>query len=106
MNLTSSDNVVLLNCPLYVDQIEYISQDFRIERAFYISGNENAVTSWRESFCAQGGGDSNTRNKLFSEHIERLQPIVVHFSRLGKLEQFDVIDTPKPAMLQHMIGRA
>merc|ERR1719498_1931187 len=49
VNLTSSDNLVLLNCPMYVDQIEYIMKEFRIDRVFYINGNEKAVATWRDA---------------------------------------------------------
>merc|ERR1740130_1025540 len=107
VSLTSSDNLVLLACPMYVDQIEYITKEFRIDRVFYISGNESAVQSWRDAFCQQGGDeDSASLARMFNDNIERLEPIVTHFSKLGKLEQFDVIDTPKPQMLQHMIEQA
>jgi adenylate kinase family enzyme/nucleoside diphosphate kinase len=106
VNLTSSDNLVLLNCPMYVDQIEYITKEFRIDRVFYINGDSKAVSSWRDAYSKTGGEDSSAFVKVFNDHIERLEPIVVHFSRLGKLEQFDVVDTPKPKMLQHMITQA
>jgi len=94
--------VVMLSCPMYVDQIEYITKEFRIDRVFYISGNEKAVATWRDAFCEDG----IQLPRMFNEIIERLEPIVTHFSRLGKLEQFDVIDTPKPQMLKHMIEQA
>jgi adenylate kinase family enzyme/nucleoside diphosphate kinase len=106
VSLTSSDNLVLLNCPMYVDQIEYINKEFRIDRVFYINGDAKAVGGWRDSFCKKDGEDTATLTKVFNDHIERLEPIVVHFSRLGKLEQFDVVDTPKPKMLQHMVEQA
>merc|ERR1711865_822116 len=53
INLTSSDNLVLLNRPMYVDQVEYITREFRIDRVFYISGNEKAVAAWRDMYCQQ-----------------------------------------------------
>jgi len=107
VNLTCSDNIVMLSCPMYVDQIEYIMKEFRIDRVFYISGNEKAVATWRDAFCQQGAGaDATQLARSFNENIERLEPIVTHFSKLGKLEQFDVIDTPKPQMLKHMIEQA
>jgi len=100
-NLTSSENMVILNCPMYVDQIEYITKEFRINRVFYISGSEKAVGTWKDGFCQQGGEE-----RVFNEFAERLEPIIIHFSRLGKLEQFDVIETPKPKMLAHMIEQS
>merc|ERR1719375_1574673 len=107
VNLTSSDNLVLLNCPMYVDQIEYISKEFRIDRVFYINGDAKAVASWRDNFCQQAGGDGSTQaSRTFNESIERLEPIVTYFSKLGKLEQFDVIETPKPKMLQYMVEQS
>jgi hypothetical protein len=106
-NLTCSDNLVLLNCPMYVDQIEYITKAFRINRVFYIKGNSNAVASWRETFVQRGGGeDPSQKAKAFNECAERLDPIVVHFSRSGKLEQFDVNETPKPEWLTKKIRQA
>jgi hypothetical protein len=106
-NLTSSRSLVLLNCPMYVDQIEYLQKEFCIDRVFYISGNEKAVAGWSEAYCQQGGDqDRNTLAKVFNESNDRLELITTHFSRLGKLERFDVIDTPKPKMLQHMVEQA
>jgi len=102
VNLTSSDSLVILNCPMYVDQVEYITKEFRIDRVYYISGNEKAVSTWRDSFCSGGGGNE----KAFNDHIDRLVPIVTQFSKLGKLEQFDVIETPKQKVLANMIEQA
>jgi adenylate kinase family enzyme len=104
VSLTSSDSLVLLNCPMYVDQIDYITQEFRIDRVFYIKGSEQAVSTWRESFCQSGTDEGKIR--LFNDFTERLEPMVTHFSRLGKLEQLDVIETPKPKMLEYMIEQA
>jgi adenylate kinase family enzyme len=107
VNLTSSENLVLLNCPMYVDQLEYIAKDFRIDRVFYINGDEKAVETWREQYCKLSRyEDSSTPTRLFNENIDRLDPIVVHFSRLGKLEQFDVIETPRPEVLEKMVEQA
>ena len=44
-NLTSSDALVLENCPMYVDQVELIQQDFKIDKVFYLAGNEQAVAT-------------------------------------------------------------
>mmetsp|Transcript_97952 Transcript_97952/g.153175 ORF Transcript_97952/g.153175 Transcript_97952/m.153175 type:complete len:1502 (-) Transcript_97952:162-4667(-) len=108
VNLTCSDNLVLLNCPMYVDQIEYITNEFRIDRVFYINGNTNAISGWREAFVQQGGGEesSGQRTKLFNECLERLEPIVVRFSRMGKLDQLDVNETPKQEWLATKIRQA
>jgi len=107
VNLTCSDSLVVLNCPTYVDQIEYITAQFRIDRVFYINGNAQAVSAWREDFVKRGGGEDDPAqlSKTFNEYVERLEPVVVHFSRLGKLEQLDVNETPKPEWLTQKIGQ-
>lgn len=102
--LTCSRSLVITSCPMYVDQIEYIAKEFRIDRVFYINGDEKALETWRDSFCQQRPGEDPAQlGKMFNEHIERLQPIVTHFSRLGKLQQFDVRETPDAKKLASMI---
>merc|ERR1719277_2688536 len=39
-NLTCSDNLVIENCPSHVDQIEHLAAEFRIDKVFYIAGDE------------------------------------------------------------------
>merc|ERR1719482_507094 len=80
VNLTCSDNLVILNCPMYVDQIECITKEFRIDRVFYISGNEKAVSAWRGVYCQQGDADDSQLGKAFDDQVNRLAPIVTHFS--------------------------
>jgi len=107
VSVTCSDNLVIMNCPRYVDQIDYITKAFRIDRVFYISGNSNAITAWRDNFVQQGGGeDGNQRTQLFNECAERLGPIVVRFSRAGKLDQIDVNETPKQEWLTTKVRQA
>ena len=36
--------------PRYVDQIELIEQEFRIEKVYYIQGSEQAEAAWAEEF--------------------------------------------------------
>ena len=38
--------------------------------------------------------ESATASKKFSDLQSRLPPIVAHFARLGKLEKFEVNETP------------
>ena len=38
--------------------------------------------------------ESATASKKFQDLKERLPPIVAHFARLGKLEKFEVSETP------------
>mmetsp|Transcript_102777 Transcript_102777/g.219818 ORF Transcript_102777/g.219818 Transcript_102777/m.219818 type:complete len:1208 (+) Transcript_102777:28-3651(+) len=95
VNLTSSDFLVLENCPMYVDQIEYLSKEFRIDRVFYIAGNADAVAGWKDSFVRASKSDDPSREaRAFEERQERLDPIVSYFSKLGKLERMDVGGTP------------
>jgi len=103
LNLTSSDALVIENCPMYVDQIELIEQEFKIDKVFYLAGNEEAVASWRSQFVKAGGEDAATQ---FAEREERLPAIVSHFSRLGKLEKFELSGTAEQAQLEMMIEKA
>jgi hypothetical protein len=89
---------------MFVDHVEYFTKVFLIDRVLYLCVSDSAIGSWRDAFCQQSGGEDSAR--VFNESIERLEPIVTHFSRLGKLERFDVIDTPKPNVLTHMIEQA
>jgi adenylate kinase family enzyme/nucleoside diphosphate kinase len=105
-NLTCSDNLVVLNCPMYVDQIQYVANEFRIDRVFYIKGNSQAVSSWKDAFVQTGSSeDSGQLSKSFDEYIERLEPITVHFARIGKLEQFDVNERPNPDWLRNKLSQ-
>lgn len=107
VNLTCSDSLVIQNCPMYVDQVEYITKEFRIDRVFYIRGNDKAVESWRTTYLERCKGEDPSREtKAFNEHLERLELIVTHFSRLGKLEQLDVSETPKRSTLTKKIEEA
>jgi len=62
------------------------------------------VKSWKEAFCT--GDDSDVKADFFRERKDRLVHIQRHFSRLGKLEKFEVTETPKPEALTEMIERA
>lgn len=88
LNLTSSDSLVVENCPMYVDQIELIEQEFRIDRVYYISGLDKQVMSWKEMFMKAGTDEDPA--KTFNERVERLPPIVAHFACLGKLTKLAV----------------
>ncbi|CAE7312691.1 AK1 [Symbiodinium sp. CCMP2592] len=103
-NLTCSECLIIQNCPQYVDQIELIERDFRINKVYYIQGNEAAEKSWADSFATKE--DSATAAKRFSELQSRLPPIVAHFSRLGLLEKFEVSETPSPEKLQSLIAKS
>jgi hypothetical protein len=104
MNLTCSDSLVVEGCPAHVDQIEYIASEFRIDRVFYIRGNTAAITGWQEAYVnSKQGSDSTAVVRSFQERLQRLEPIVSHFSLLGKLERLEVSETPKAAKLAKMI---
>eukprot|EP00439_Symbiodinium_sp_Y106_P054523 s3681_g7.t1 len=103
-NLTCSECLIIQNCPQYVDQIELIERDFRINKVYYIQGNEAAEKSWADSFATTE--DSATAAKRFSELQSRLPPIVAHFSRLGLLEKFEVSETPSQEKLQSLIAKS
>jgi adenylate kinase family enzyme len=87
VNLTCSDHLVIENCPSHVDDIEHLSKEFRIDRVFHISGDKAAVESWKSAFL-KGREDRQPRD--FDERAARLNSIVTHFSRLGKLTRLDV----------------
>ncbi|CAK9030418.1 Adenylate kinase isoenzyme 1 (AK 1) (ATP-AMP transphosphorylase 1) (ATP:AMP phosphotransferase) (Adenylate monophosphate kinase) (Myokinase) [Durusdinium trenchii] len=99
-NLTCPENLVLQNCPQYVDQIELIENEFRIEKVYYISGSEQAETLWAEEYAKKG------ESGKFLKLQTRLQPIAAHFSRLGKLEKFEVSETPSKEKLQRMLDNS
>eukprot|EP00437_Effrenium_voratum_P048713 CAMPEP_0181525952 /NCGR_PEP_ID=MMETSP1110-20121109/69233_1 /TAXON_ID=174948 /ORGANISM="Symbiodinium sp., Strain CCMP421" /LENGTH=1445 /DNA_ID=CAMNT_0023656773 /DNA_START=54 /DNA_END=4392 /DNA_ORIENTATION=- len=103
-NLTCSENLIIQNCPQYVDQIELIEQEFRIEKVYYIQGSEQAEAAWAEEFSKKE--DSAAASKKFQDTQGRLAPIVAHFSRLGKLEKFEVTETPTQEKLQQLLARS
>jgi nucleoside-diphosphate kinase len=92
VNLTASDSLVITNCPIYVDQIEHISNEFQIDRAFCIEGTKSAQDKWKESFTKQG--TEETTEEAFDNRVDALQPIVRHFARRGMLERLRVTDKP------------
>lgn len=101
VNLTGSDQLIIENCPNYVDQVELIQQDFRIDRVFYLSGTEKAISSWRDAYLKESGD-----SQAFDERLERLPALVAHFSKLGKLEKFDVGATTTEATFAELVERA
>lgn len=103
-NLTCSEKLVIQNCPQYVDQIEIIENEFRIEKVYYIHGSEQAETLWAEEYGKKG--ESATASKKFSDLQSRLPPIVAHFARLGKLEKFEVNETPSKEKLQRLLDKS
>jgi len=105
VNLTSSDSVVIENCPLYIDQIESIATEFRIEKVCYIDGDEQAMSSWRSKFLAKTPEDS-AQVKVWGDRKKRLSDIVTHFSRLGKLDRLTVSETPKEETLTALLNQA
>ncbi|CAK9031713.1 Adenylate kinase isoenzyme 1 [Durusdinium trenchii] len=88
----------------YVDQIELIENEFRIEKVYYISGSEQAETLWAEEYAKKGAPWSESGK--FLKLQTRLQPIAAHFSRLGKLEKFEVSETPSKEKLQRMLDNS
>lgn len=104
VNLTCSDSLVVENCPLYADQLEYIVREFRVDRAYHIRGSDEAVQGWREKYLAKSSGDDPTREaSLFDERVDSLSPIITYFGRQGRLETLDVTETPKPEKLKKLI---
>jgi len=103
-NLTCSENLVIQNCPQYVDQIEIIENEFRIEKVYYIQGTEQAEALWADEHGKKG--ETATASKKFSDLQQRLPPIVAHFARLGKLEKFEVAETPSKEKLQRMLDKS
>jgi len=106
VNLTCSDALVLEGCPMYADEIPAIAEEFRIDRVFHIAGNEAAELNWREEYIKSAGGDSAKAKAAFMERADRLEAIVQHFSRLGRLERFEVTKTPEREKLRKMIEQA
>jgi len=106
LNLTCSDSLVLENCPMYADQIEHLAKDFRTDRVFYIAGNDKALATWKEEYTKAKQSAGGTDATSFDDHLERLEPIVQYFSRLGKLERFEVTKTPETDKLRKMIEQA
>jgi len=107
VNLTGSDSLVVENCPLYVDQIEGLSKEFRIDRVCHVAGDGKAMSAWRSKFLAQVPPEQQeAQGKLFGEHGRRLTEIVGHFSRLGKADKLAVSDTPTEGILAELLTKA
>jgi len=107
VNLTCSDNLVVENCPIYADQIEQLSSEFRIDKVFYISGDDKAVASWREKYIGScKDGDTDRAAQEFADKKQRLVQIVTYFSRLGKVDRMEVTETPKKETLAALIDQA
>jgi len=107
MNLTCSDSLVVENCPLFVDQIDQLAAEFRIEKALHIEGDEKATAAWKDKFIAScKGGDQEAEGKLFKDRKQRLSKIVTHFGRLGRLERLEVTETPSRDTLAALIDKA
>jgi len=89
---TCSDSLVVQNCPMYVDQIEYLAKDFRIDRAYCIEGTKDAIEEWRKEYIEGSGIDAAAdRASLdFDERVELLRPIAAHFARIGRLQRLEV----------------
>lgn len=72
INLTCSDSVIIDNCPLYTDQISVIEQEFRIEKAFYLSGSEKACQAWKDAYIK---ATKPEEGKTFDDRKDRLNAI-------------------------------
>jgi adenylate kinase family enzyme/nucleoside diphosphate kinase len=90
VNLTCSDSLVITNCPLYVDQIEYIANEFQIDRVFCIEGTQ--MDTWKQQFMQESADESAA--EVFDERVAALQPIVKYFARRGMLERCRVTTSP------------
>jgi len=99
-NLTASDSLVIENCPMYVDQIDTIANDFRIDGVYYISGSTEAEESWASAYSSPKDQD------YFHGRQTTLKPIVAHFSKLGVLQKIDVNRTPSEDELLSAIQAA
>mmetsp|Transcript_66682 Transcript_66682/g.171704 ORF Transcript_66682/g.171704 Transcript_66682/m.171704 type:complete len:1489 (-) Transcript_66682:73-4539(-) len=104
-NLTCSDSLVIENCPMYADQIEYLTKEFKIDKAYYIAGSGKAVNVWRDAYLGQSQ-DPTRDAKAFDERVEGLRPVVTHFANLGKLERLDVDAAPTTEQLGTMLEQA
>jgi adenylate kinase family enzyme/nucleoside diphosphate kinase len=106
--LTCSESMVVENCPMYVDQIESLTKEFRIDRVFYIAGDSKAAHTFRMNYLqtASSDDDKAAKEKAFKDRQEGLEAIAAHFGRLGKLERLEVSDTPTPEQLATLIERA
>lgn len=107
VNLTCSDSLVVDNCPLAVDQLELLTSEFRVDKAFHIAGNEKATAAWKEKFLARcKSGDPDADTKMFKDRSSRLSQIVTYFGRLGKLERLEVTETPTKDTLVELVDKA
>eukprot|EP00927_Polykrikos_kofoidii_P049532 TRINITY_DN43582_c0_g1_i1.p1 TRINITY_DN43582_c0_g1~~TRINITY_DN43582_c0_g1_i1.p1 ORF type:complete len:1526 (-),score=310.58 TRINITY_DN43582_c0_g1_i1:82-4659(-) len=107
VGLTCSDSLVIENSPMYVDQIEYITREFSIDRVFFINGTEKALAQWKADYASRGGsGDASVKEKAFDARMQQLMPIILHFARQGKLDRIEVNDTPKEKKLVEELKRA
>jgi adenylate kinase family enzyme/nucleoside diphosphate kinase len=111
--LTCSDALVVENCPIFVDQIDGLAKEFRIDRAFYVAGDSGAQGAWKAEFDAamatRSAGSELAKSfaaKAFEERLQGLEPIAAHFSRLGKLERLNVSKTPTSEELAGLIESA
>merc|ERR1719428_2650239 len=98
INLTSSSSLIVENFPSNVDQIDYISKDFKIDRVFSINAAPTALTAMQEQYTKKRAGKSTSEqgaSKAFDEAVKRLEPITSHFAAQGKLERLDVAEKPK-----------
>lgn len=99
-NLTASDSIIVQNCPLYVDQIDTISQNFRIEKVFYISGSSDTEEAWAEAYST-----NQKQQEYFYERKSTLGPIVAHFSKQGNLMRIQVDESASKDDLNGAINR-
>lgn len=107
VNLTASDSLVLENFPMHVDQIDTLAQEFRIDRAFYLSGSKQAVQSWREAHtCNCKAADVDGEIALFDDQVAEQGPIVAHFSKMGMLVKLQVDRTLDTAELNELVNAA
>lgn len=92
--LTASDNLVIQNLPMYVDQVEHLSQHFRIDRVFHVSGSASSMNAWlEEQVKGTTDNDEKTRKiSAFEEQKRSLGPLVAHFSKLGMLQRIEATE--------------
>eukprot|EP00929_Paragymnodinium_shiwhaense_P112965 TRINITY_DN81225_c0_g1_i1.p1 TRINITY_DN81225_c0_g1~~TRINITY_DN81225_c0_g1_i1.p1 ORF type:complete len:1601 (+),score=458.56 TRINITY_DN81225_c0_g1_i1:48-4805(+) len=86
---TSADSLVVLNLPIKAEQLPQVEEQFRVDRGFFIDGNSEALSAWKEACVAATGADGE---KAFEERLQRSQAMATYFARRGRLERLEVAE--------------
>jgi len=105
VGLTCSDSIVLYNAVTSVEDIPAYEEDFDIEKAWAIEGDEKAISTWRGLYLGSSTEDEDMI-KAWGQEKKQFGEVLAYFEAKEHLEKLAVSATPNEEELQALIEAA